>query len=217
MFAPFPCNLHKFFTFFPYATGMKQFLASAALILVFGIYVLTRHMGGDDGAVAVIPPSSYQQQSSTDTSMPASSSQGTTPNASSFPDYTYQPTPASSVPSYPQQTSSTPPPPPPASSSAAPKGQYKDGTYTGVSADAFYGNIQVAVTIAGGKVSDVRFLDYPSDRGTSVMINQQAMPYLRQEAIQAQSAPVDIVSGATDSSGAFNQSLASALHQAKNS
>ena len=92
---------------------------------------------------------------------------------------------------------------------------YKDGTYTGSSADAFYGTIQVQATIQNGKIADVQFLQYPNDRSESIQINQQAMPMLKQEAIQAQSANVDIVSGATDSSQAFMQSLASALSQAK--
>jgi uncharacterized protein with FMN-binding domain len=91
----------------------------------------------------------------------------------------------------------------------------KDGTYTGDSADAFYGFIQVQVAISGGKLTDVQFLQYPNDRSTSRMINGQAMPILRQEAIAAQSANVDIVSGATDSSQAFIQSLSSALAKAK--
>ena len=92
---------------------------------------------------------------------------------------------------------------------------YKDGTYTGSSADAYYGNIQVQVSISGGKITDVQFLQSPGDNGTSRMINSQAMPLLKQEAIAAQSAQVDIVSGASDSSQAFQQSLASALQQAK--
>lgn len=92
---------------------------------------------------------------------------------------------------------------------------YKDGSYTGVAADAFYGFIQVRATVSGGKITDVAFLQYPNDRRTSIMINEQAMPYLKQEAIQAQSAAVDIISGATDSSKAFQQSLESALTQAK--
>lgn len=91
---------------------------------------------------------------------------------------------------------------------------YKDGTYTGSVADAFYGNIQVQAVIKGGKITDVKFLQYPNDRPNSVAINQQAMPYLRQEAIQAQSANVDGVSGATDTSQAFVQSLSAALQQA---
>jgi len=202
---------------------MKQFLASAALIVVFGMYILYKQIGGGDDVVAIAPPMTNQQStSSIDMSMQTSSdpyagvsySQNTTGYPSS--DSTYQTTP-SSAPTETQQSSSTPPPPPPAGSSAATRGQYKDGTYTGSPADAFYGNIQVDVTVTNGKISDVQFLQYPNDRGTSVMINQQAMPYLRQEAIQTQSSPVDIVSGATDSSGAFNQSLASALNQARNS
>ena len=92
---------------------------------------------------------------------------------------------------------------------------YKDGTYTGSPADAFYGTIQVKAVISKGKITDVQFVQYPNDRMRSVAINTVAMPNLKQEAIQAQSATVDIVSGATDSSNAFMQSLASALNQAK--
>lgn len=94
-------------------------------------------------------------------------------------------------------------------------GQYKDGSYTGSVADAYYGNIQVKAIISGGKIVDVQFLQYPNDRGTSIEINSQAMPFLKQEAIAAQSANVDTVSGASDSSMAFRQSLADALSQAK--
>ena len=92
--------------------------------------------------------------------------------------------------------------------------QYKDGTYTGSVADAFYGNVQVSVTISGGKITTVNFLQYPNDRQTSIEINQQAIPFLQQEAIQAQSANVQIVSGATFTSQAFVQSLQAALNQA---
>jgi uncharacterized protein with FMN-binding domain len=94
-------------------------------------------------------------------------------------------------------------------------GQYKDGNYTGLVADAFYGPLQVQVAIANGKITNVQFLQYPNDRGTSIAINQQADPILAQEAIQAQSANVNIVSGATDSSQAFMQSMQSVLSQAK--
>lgn len=93
--------------------------------------------------------------------------------------------------------------------------QYKDGTYTGSAADAFYGNIQVQAVISHGRITDVVFLQYPNDRDTSIQINTQAMPLLKQEAIVAQNANVDTVSGATDSSGAFRQSLQDALSQAK--
>ncbi|MBA3789056.1 FMN-binding protein [Patescibacteria group bacterium] len=94
-------------------------------------------------------------------------------------------------------------------------GQYVDGSYIGSVADAYYGNIQVSAVISGGKLTDVTFLQYPNDRGTSISINRQAMPILRSEAIQAQSAHVNGVSGASDSSTAFEESLAVALARAK--
>lgn len=102
-----------------------------------------------------------------------------------------------------------------AGSSQQSSAKYKDGTYTGSVADAYYGNIQVSTTIQGGKITDVEFLQYPNDRPNSVQINTQAMPLLKQEAIQAQSAQVDGVTGATDTSQAFVQSLTAALTKAQ--
>jgi uncharacterized protein with FMN-binding domain len=57
-------------------------------------------------------------------------------------------------------------------------------------------------------------LQYPSDRRTSIAINRRALPVLRSEAIAAQSANVDIVSGATLTSEAFIESLGAALREA---
>lgn len=94
-------------------------------------------------------------------------------------------------------------------------GNLKDGTYTGSAADAFYGMVQVKATIAGGKLSDITFLQYPNDNGHSMEVSNYALPTLKQEAIQSQSAQVDSVSGATQTSQAFMQSLASALTQAQ--
>ena len=92
--------------------------------------------------------------------------------------------------------------------------RYKNGTFQGSVADAFYGNIQVEVVVQNGSISDIHILQSPNDRDTSVEINAHALPILKQEALQVQSAQVDIVSGATDSSSAFKQSLQSALSQA---
>lgn len=92
---------------------------------------------------------------------------------------------------------------------------YKDSTYTGSSADAFYGTIQVVAAINSGKLTDVQFLQYPRENPNSIAINEQAMPLLKQEAIQAQSANVNIISGATDTSQAFIQSLSNALSKAQ--
>jgi uncharacterized protein with FMN-binding domain len=94
-------------------------------------------------------------------------------------------------------------------------GNYRDGVYSGVSADAFYGRVEVVATISKGRIVDVTFLDHPKDAQTSREISAQAMPLLQTEAITAQTANVDIVSGATETSLAFKESLASALVKAK--
>jgi uncharacterized protein with FMN-binding domain len=92
---------------------------------------------------------------------------------------------------------------------------YRDGTYTGTAADAIYGNVQVSIVVSGGHLTDVTFLDYPKDRSHSVQLSTMAMPILKQEAIQAQTSNVNTVSGASETSGAFRQTLQSALDQAK--
>ncbi len=89
------------------------------------------------------------------------------------------------------------------------------GTYTGMVSDAQWGYVQVQVTIQAGKIASLQFLQYPHDRERSVIINQYADPQLITEAIQAQSAQVDAITGATDTSIAFMQSLDDALTQAQ--
>ena len=111
--------------------------------------------------------------------------------------------------------SGTPPPDSTATPTTTPGALYKDGSYTGSVADAQWGNIQVKAIIKSGKITDVQFLQYPNERQRSVEINSYADPILKSEAIQAQSAQVDFVSGATDSSQAFVQSLSDALSQAQ--
>ncbi len=95
-----------------------------------------------------------------------------------------------------------------------PAGQYKNGTYTGDSADAYYGTVQVQAVVQHGALASVHILQYPNSHSTSAYINEQAIPILTSEAIQTQSANVNIISGATFTSQAFQQSLGSALSQA---
>lgn len=117
---------------------------------------------------------------------------------------------------YARKEQGAPPPIVASASTPAPTNQdYKNGAYTGGAADAVYGDIQVRVVIRGKRITDVVFLQYPKDSRASILINQEAMPYLKQEAIQTQSAQVDGVSGATDTSAAFIESLSSALDKAK--
>ena len=66
-----------------------------------------------------------------------------------------------------------------------------------------------------GQLAGIKVLRYPSDRRTSVAINRQALPMLRDEVISAQTSEVDIISGATLTSEAFIRSLRGALGGAR--
>jgi uncharacterized protein with FMN-binding domain len=65
------------------------------------------------------------------------------------------------------------------------------------------------------KITAVRVPVYPNHTDRSIFINQQALPILVQETIQAQSSRIDMVSGATDTSYGFEQSLQSAIVKAR--
>ncbi|WP_344045401.1 FMN-binding protein [Nocardioides panacihumi] len=87
-------------------------------------------------------------------------------------------------------------------------------TVTGDVAQTRWGPVQVAVSVASGKVTDVQVVEYPSDNPRDAEINSYALPILIKETISAQSANIDMVSGATVTSGGYIQSLQSALDQA---
>ena len=87
-------------------------------------------------------------------------------------------------------------------------------TYTGDSASTRWGPVQVQITVADGSVTDVSVIDYPSGNGKDQQINARALPVLVQETLDAQSADIDMVSGATVTSEGYLESLQSALDQA---
>jgi uncharacterized protein with FMN-binding domain len=89
-----------------------------------------------------------------------------------------------------------------------------DGTYNGSTVRTGYGTVQVAVTIAGGKISDVTALKLTDQSDRSVSISAQAAPMLRNEVLSAQSAKVSSIGGATYTSGGYLKSLQSALDSA---
>ena len=91
---------------------------------------------------------------------------------------------------------------------------YKDGQYDGNAADAYFGTVQVRAIVQGGKLIEVQFLSYPNHRNYSAQISTYVMPILNSEAVQAQNANVNIISGATFTSLAFMNSLSGALNQA---
>ncbi|MET8274218.1 FMN-binding protein [Streptomyces sp. NPDC005077] len=88
------------------------------------------------------------------------------------------------------------------------------GTFTGDPIDTQYGTVQVAATLSKGKITAVKVLQAPDQRGRDQEIAAYALPRLTQEAIGAQSAHIDAVSGATYTSQGYIQSLQSALDQA---
>jgi uncharacterized protein with FMN-binding domain len=104
--------------------------------------------------------------------------------------------------------------PAPSQDTASATTAYADGTVTGDVISTRYGDVQVQVTISGGAVTDVTALALPSRDGRSVRISQAAEPILREEALTAQDANIDLLSGATYTSGAYEESLQSALDQA---
>lgn len=185
-----------------------KLLLSLGFIVVSSAYALWQNLSGGQSVTTTTPPQNQQptsiqitpsEQAANAALQQTLANIGATPAPTPIPITTPIPTPAP-----------TPAPTP------KPTGLYADGSYTGNPADAYYGTVQVKVIVSGSKITDVKFLQYPSDRSTSRYINGQAMPLLTQETIQAQSANVSGVSGATATSGAFIESLTSALALAKN-
>jgi uncharacterized protein with FMN-binding domain len=86
-------------------------------------------------------------------------------------------------------------------------------TIKGTTVSTRYGDVAVEVTVANGRITDVQALLLPSG-GRSGQISASAAPVLASEALTAQSASIDIVSGATYTSQAYAQSLQAALDQA---
>jgi uncharacterized protein with FMN-binding domain len=89
-----------------------------------------------------------------------------------------------------------------------------DGTFTGSSVDTRWGPVQVAITVAGGRITGATAVVYPNGNPRDAQINSYALPVLSREVIDAQSAQIDMVSGATVTSEGYLGSLQSAIDQA---
>lgn len=111
-------------------------------------------------------------------------------------------------------------PAPAADATPSPTTSTGGGTTTAASAtidgpvvDTRYGPVQVEIVLSGGQLQDVVAIQLPTGR-RSGQISNAAAPILREEALQAKSASIDMVSGATYTSDAYAQSLQAALDQA---
>jgi uncharacterized protein with FMN-binding domain len=87
-------------------------------------------------------------------------------------------------------------------------------TVTGSVASTRWGPVQVQLTVVAGKITKVAVVQYPSGNPKDMEINDYALPVLTQETLDAQSANIDMISGATVTSTGYVQSLQSAIDQA---
>lgn len=88
------------------------------------------------------------------------------------------------------------------------------GTFEGTLAQTAQGPVQVSITVDGGKITDIGVLAAPSGSGRHDEINNRALPLLKGEALEKQSADIDTVSGATATSGGYRESLQAAIDAA---
>ena len=87
-------------------------------------------------------------------------------------------------------------------------------TYAGDTVQTQFGPVQVQITVSGGKITKSEVLQVPWGNGRDQEINSQAVPILNSEAVQSQSAQIDMVSGASYTSNGYLSSLQSAIDQA---
>ena len=95
------------------------------------------------------------------------------------------------------------------------RGSLRKGSFTGAVSSNKWGDVQVRISVAGGKITGVTALKTPDHRPKSVRINDRAVPLLKTEVLTAQSASINNVSGATYTSDSYKVSLQSAIDQAR--
>ena len=88
----------------------------------------------------------------------------------------------------------------------------KDGTFTGPSVNVNYGNVQVMITVSNGKITDAVAVKAP--KGKNDRYTNMAVPILKQQTLQAQSANIQGASGASYTSYGWFKSLQGALADA---
>ena len=104
--------------------------------------------------------------------------------------------------------------PKPADAGPSPATAAARRTIDGQAFDTQYGPVQLRVTFQGSRIAGIVPLQLPSGQSRDQEINSYAVPILNQEALKAQSAQIDTVSGATYTSDGYAQSLQSAIDQA---
>jgi uncharacterized protein with FMN-binding domain len=114
--------------------------------------------------------------------------------------------------------STSPPTSPPttgATTTTQPSSSATTRKVAGSTINTFYGPVQVQITLTGSRLTEVTLLQAPSDLFRSQEIAAYAAPILHREALAAQNAQIDAVSGASYTSAGYMQSLQSALDSAR--
>lgn len=170
-------------------------VVSSAAVLVIGW-----HLGADQVVATTTLPSATAAPAAGSGSSSGSSSGATTaPSGSSSPSASSTPAAGSSG----------------GASTGASSGKASiSGTFDGSTAQTPYGPVQVEIVVASGKITDVKALQLTNEGGRSVEISNYAAPVLRTEALSAQSANIQSVSGATYTSEGYVTSLQSAIDKA---
>ena len=186
------------------------------------ILIATGTVGGL-GAVLAITPPTFTSTSSSPMALPGAGA-GTTPAATgSTPAATQSATPTKSAtaaatkkatPTKSASTNNSQSQAPAATQTptVAPVTKAVTGTFTGDVVNVRYGNVQVKITVENGKITDAQAVQAPSGRNDRW--TQMAVPILRQQTLQAQSAHINGASGASFTSYGWYTSLASALAKA---
>lgn len=100
------------------------------------------------------------------------------------------------------------------SGSSGTSGTSASGTYKGTAVQTRFGPVQVQITVANGKITDITALQLTNTDGKSIQISNRAAPLLRSKVLAAQSADVQTVSGATITSDAYLTSVQAAIDAA---
>ncbi len=175
---------------------MRERIAASAAALTLAAVLLVNFRGPDKQALGIsVKPTSTTTPTSTSDPESTSSSTASPGSTGSTPGSTGGSTPTASPATNGGSTSTA------------------SGTYSGPVASNQYGDVQVQVTIQNGKIIDVQALSLPSG-GHSGRISNYVGPILRSQALAAQSASIDGVSGATYTSEGYAQSLQGALDAA---
>ena len=173
-----------------------QFGSTSGLSLGTG----TSLSGGTTSTPAATPtPATTKKATTTKTPAPTTTKKATT---------TKTPAPTTTK----KATTSTPKSTPAPVSTPKPAGV--SGTFSGATANTAYGPVQVQITVVNGEITNATALTYPTSSFRDQQINQQAIPYLIQETLAAQSANIQGVGGASYTSQGWVNSLQSALAKA---